>query len=157
MNMRARLAILLGMSALVLLVAAWSAPPSDGDIETRLAALSGRISTVEKILGASTEAVSTPSALRRISRLEDALGELSRAAGKPKWSSPDSNIRELRRTIEAQQRTARDLSVRLDALERSTRGRSGDGRDVRELRSSIERLRTAISDLDRRVDRLERK
>lgn len=149
-----------GAVVVVVLVTAWSPVFGDNDddeLARKVDALERRVEKLETALGARAEDSSKQSLVDRVATLEKGLGEISRASGQPKWSSPDSNLRELRRTVESAARQRSELASRLGRIERDLRGGSASAREVRELKTSLEDARRSLRDLESRVRRLESK
>lgn len=154
-----RMALVCGVTAGLVLVTAW-APVFGDDKEAlevlrKLEALTRRVESIERALGAKALDSAAPSITDRITTLEKGLGELSRAAGKPRWSSTSRNIRELERTVQAAERQQNDIASRLGQLERDLRDAATCARELRNIRSTLDGLRRSLRDLDSRVRRLE--
>jgi chromosome segregation ATPase len=149
-----------GAVVVVVLVTAWSpvfGDDDDDELARKVDALARRIEKLETALGARAGDSSKPPLTDRVATLEKGLGELSRASGQPKWSSPDSNLRELRRTLEAAERQRNELGGRLGRLERDLHEASECAREIREAKTRIENVRTSLRELESRVRRLESK
>lgn len=151
----ARIVLVYGLIAAALLLATHVPVRGDDDeLRRKLDALAQQVEKLERGLGISADATKRPIA-DRVETLEKGLGELSRSAGKPSWSSPDSNLRELRRALESGERQRNDLSTRLSQLERNTRDVSDVARELRSMRTTLDGMRTDLRDLETRVRRLE--
>lgn len=151
-----RSAIVLGITSVIFVLAAWSPVFGDDDeVERKLDALTRRIAALEKALGPRAGDASKPPITDRVGTLEKGLGELSQAAGKPRWSSPGSNLRELKRSLATAERQRNDIAGRLSQLEHELRDAANAARELRNVRTLLDEVRRTLRDLESRVRRLE--
>jgi hypothetical protein len=151
--------LVLGAVVTVILLTAWSPVVGDDkeDVQLlrRLEALARRLETVEKTLGARLGESGGRSIADRVTTLERGLGELSRATGNPRWSSPSTNLRELERSLSAAERQRAGIESRLRQLERDLHDASACARELRSMRNTLDSLRRSLRDVESRVRRLE--
>jgi len=152
-------ALLGGLIAGLVLATAWA--PVAGDEKTdeeqqrQVEALRKRLDVLEKVVGQRLGDTVGPSLAERLATLEKGLSRLSHAAGKPRWSSAEHNLRELESLVRTTARRQSDLAQRLSQLERDLRAVTGSARELREIRSALGRVERELRDLENRVRRLE--
>ncbi len=154
-----RTVIVLGLIAAGVIITA--RPPvfaddkEDAKLARRLEALTERVAAMERSFGSRASDSSRPSFSERLATLEKGLGELAGAAGRAKWSTPERNVNELRRSITNGERERTALRDRLSALERSSREVADCARELRSVRATLDSLGRDLRALESRVRRLE--
>jgi hypothetical protein len=132
---------------------------------TRTASLEERVESLERAVAvreqaqpsSSPSSSSSPSLAERVRQLERRLGTFARSLAQeslPATLDPE----QIRRSVEALERSTRGIETRLASLERAQRGNPLDrpSQDLLELERTIDRLVARVDDLDLRVRRLER-
>ena len=127
----------------------------DAKLARRLEALTDRVQAMERAVGSRAADSSLPSLSERLATLEKGLRDLAGAAGRAKWSTPERNVNELRRSITNGERERTALRDRLTALERSSREVADCARELRSVRTTLDSLGRDLRALESRVRRLE--
>jgi chromosome segregation ATPase len=127
----------------------------DAKLAQRLETLTERVQAMERAVGSRAADSSLPSLSERLAMLEKGLRDLAGAAGKAKWSTPESNVNELRRSITTGERERTALRDRLTALERSSREVTDCARELRSVSTTLDSLQRDLRALESRVSRLE--
>jgi len=154
-----RTTIVLGLIAAGVIITA--RPPvfaddkEDAKLARQLETLGRRIEALETAVGSRAGDSSRPSFSERLATLEKGLGDIARAAGRAKWSTPERNVNELRRSITNGERERTALRDRLSALERSSREVADCARELRSVRTTLDSLGRDLRALESRVRRLE--